>query len=221
MLEVYFNIIEWGRNIYGIGEASHYYFGKQPSELSLGESIYLASIVPYPKGGLYAFQPDGTLRPGLHGYFNLIGKLMAMKGYTARDTNAYGFYDVHLRESLRRQIAPVDTATADSLMKQGGADDDSILPVVEEPVKRPNFFQRLFGKKDTTEEKAEEKLKQKEQTIKEQIKAQIEALKAEYKAKIDAVDTTGGKTRKEVRQEKRRLRNEEDEKEKELKDKMP
>jgi len=221
MLEVYFNIIEWGRNIYGIGEASHYYFGKEPSELSVGESIYLASIVPYPKGGLYAFQPDGTLRPGLHGYFNLIGKLMAMKGYTARDTNAYGFYEVRLRESLRRQIAPVDTATADSLMKQGGADDDSILPVVEEPVKRPNFFQRLFGKKDTTEEKAEEKLKQKEQTIKEQIKAQIEALKAEYKAKIDAVDTTGGKTRKEVRQEKRRLRNEEDEKEKELKDKMP
>ncbi|WP_413670544.1 transglycosylase domain-containing protein [Mucilaginibacter sp. Mucisp86] len=221
MLEVYFNIIEWGRNIYGISEAAHYYFGKAPSELSLGESIYLASIVPYPKGGLYAFQPDGTLRPGLHGYFNLIGKLMAMKGYTARDTNAYGFYEVRLRESLRRQIAPVDTATADSLMKQGGADDDSILPVVEEPVKRPNFFQRLFGKKDTTEQKAEEKQKQKEQTLKEQIKAQIEALKAEYKLKIDAVDTTGGRTRKEVRQEKRRLRNEEDEKEKELKDKMP
>ncbi|PWK75934.1 transglycosylase [Mucilaginibacter oryzae] len=221
MLEVYFNIIEWGRGIYGIAEASHYYFGKAPSELNIGEAIYLASIVPYPKGGLYAFQPDGTLRPGLHGYFNLIGKLMAMKGYTARDTNAYGFYDVRLKESLRRQIAPVDTATADSLMKQGGADDDAILPVVEEPVKRPNFFQRLFGKKDTTEQKAEEKLKQKEESLKEQIKAQIEALKADYKARIDAVDTTGGRTRKEVRQERRRLKDEEKEKEKELKDKMP
>jgi hypothetical protein len=221
MLEVYFNIIEWGRGIYGIAEASHYYFGKSPSELNIGEAIYLASIVPYPKGGLYAFQPDGTLRPGLHGYFNLIGKLMAMKGYTARDTNAYGFYDVRLKESLRRQIAPVDTATADSLMKQGGADDDSILPVVEEPAKKPNFFQRLFGKKDTTEQKAEEKLKQKEENLKDQIKAQIEALKAEYKVKIDAVDTTGGKTRKDVRQEKRRLKDEEKEKEKELKDKMP
>ncbi|HEY2580315.1 MAG TPA: biosynthetic peptidoglycan transglycosylase, partial [Mucilaginibacter sp.] len=48
MLEVYFNIIEWGRNVYGIGEASRYYFGKTPSELTLGESIYLASIVPNP-----------------------------------------------------------------------------------------------------------------------------------------------------------------------------
>jgi membrane peptidoglycan carboxypeptidase len=26
MLEVYFNIIEWGPNVYGIGEASRFYF---------------------------------------------------------------------------------------------------------------------------------------------------------------------------------------------------
>ncbi len=76
MLEVYFNIIEWGRNIYGIGEASRYYFGKTPAELTIGESIYLASIVPHPKTGLYAFMPDGTLRPGLEGYFNLSGNLI-------------------------------------------------------------------------------------------------------------------------------------------------
>jgi hypothetical protein len=216
MLEVYFNIIEWGRGIYGISEASHYYFGKSPAELTLGESIYLASIVPYPKGSLYAFQPDGTLRPGLHGYFNLIGKLMAQKGYTARDTNAYGFYGVRLRESLRRAIAPVDTATADSLMKQ--SDDNEVMPVLEDPVKKPNFFQRLFGKKDTTTKKAEEQEKIKEKTAKERLKEQIEALKQEYKLKIDNIDTAG-KTRKDIRQEKRRLRKEQDDKEDELKQK--
>jgi hypothetical protein len=212
MLEVYLNIIEWGKGIYGISEASHYYFGKSPSELTLGESIYLASIVPYPKGGLYAFQPDGTLRPGLHGYFNLIGRLMAGKGLTQRDTSAYGFYTVRLRESLRRAIAPVDTATADSLMRQ--SDDYEILPVLEDPVKKPNFFQRLFGKKDTTAKKEEEK----EKTAKEILKEQIEALKQEYKVRIDNIDTTG-KTKKEVRQEKRRLKKEQNDKEDELKEK--
>jgi hypothetical protein len=217
MLEVYLNIIEWGRNIYGIGEASRYYFGKSPSELTLGESIYLASIVPYPKGGLYAFQPDGTLRPGLHGYFNLIGKLMAMKGYTQRDTSAYGFYSVRLREGLRRTITPIDTAVADSLMKQGG-DDNEIVPVVEEPVKKSNFFQRLFGKKDTTAQKQEEKEKLKEKSAKEKLKEQIEALKQEYKNKELIIDTAG-KTRKDIRQEKKRLRQEEKDKENELKEK--
>jgi hypothetical protein len=217
MLEVYLNIIEWGRNIYGISEASHFYFGKSPSELNLGESIYLASIVPYPKGGLYAFQPDGTLRPGLHGYFNLIGRLMAGKGLTQRDTSAYGFYSVRLREGLRETIAPIDTAKADSLMKQGG-DDNEILPIIEEPVKKPNFLQRLFGKKDTTAQKQEEKEKQKEKTAKEKLKEQIDALKLDYKNRADHIDTAG-KTRKDIRVEKRRLKQEEKDKEQELKDK--
>jgi hypothetical protein len=211
------NIIEWGRGIYGVAEASHFYFGKSPSELTLGESIYLASIVPYPKGGLYAFQPDGSLRPGLHGYFNLIGRLMADKGLTQRDTSAYGFYGVRLREGLRQTIAPIDTAKADSLMKQGG-DDNETLPVIEEPAKKPSFFQRLFGKKDTVEQKKEQVEKQKEKTAKEKLKEQIEALKLDYKNRIENIDTAG-KTRKDIRKEKRRLKDEESDKEKELKEK--
>ena len=55
MLEVYFNIIEWGPGIYGISDAAHYYFKKKPSELNLEESIYLAMIVPRPKGFKYYF----------------------------------------------------------------------------------------------------------------------------------------------------------------------
>lgn len=50
MLEVYFNVIEWGPNVYGIGEASHYYFEKNPIDLSLDECLFLATIIPKPKG---------------------------------------------------------------------------------------------------------------------------------------------------------------------------
>jgi hypothetical protein len=222
MLEVYFNIIEWGRGIYGISEASHYYFGKSPSELSVGESIYLASIVPNPKAGLYAFQPDGTLRQGLHGYFNLIGRLMAGKGLIARDSNAYGFYNVRLREGLRRTIAPIDTAVADSLMHQAeddGAGGVGVVPVFEEP-KKPNFFQRLFGKKDTTAAKMEKKIEETNDAIKARLKQEIEKVKADYKLRVDNVDTAG-KTKKEIKAEKNRLKDEGKEKVKELKDRMP
>jgi hypothetical protein len=106
MYEVYLNIIEWGRNVYGIGEAAHYYFNKSPAELTLGESIYLAHIVPKPKSSLYSWQADGSLKPYLTGYYNLIGNLMARRGYATNDSSNYGFYNVRLKENLRQQITP-------------------------------------------------------------------------------------------------------------------
>lgn len=123
MFEVYLNIIEWGHNVYGIGEASRYYFDKHPSELTLGESIYLASIVPRPKSSLYFFEYQGNLRGSMLDYFNTIGGLMARRGLTAPDSTGYGFYNVRLKESLRSLIAPPDSLMADSLM---GNDESAI-----------------------------------------------------------------------------------------------
>jgi hypothetical protein len=212
MLEVYFNIIEWGHNVYGIGEASRYYFDKTPAQLTLGESIYLASIVPHPKTGLYSFLPEGSLRPSLVGYFNLIGKLMAGKGQTAPDSSGYGFYDVRLKESLRKQMAPIDTTTANILMKQ---EDEDAAPVIVEPQKKPGFFQRLFGKHDTTA--TNKKDEKKALDPKEKLKAEIEKLKEDEKTKELSIDTAG-KTKKEIRQERRRLKKDEKDREKALKD---
>jgi hypothetical protein len=200
MLEVYFNIIEWGPNVYGVGEAARYYFGKSPAELSLGESIYLASIVPHPKTGLYSFLPDGSLRPGMAGYFNSLGRLMAGQYLTKRDTSTnYGFYEVRLKESMRREVAPVDSATAERLLN--AAPDDELLDImpVTEPEKKPNFFQRLFGKKDTVAEKIEKQLK------------------ADEEIRLKTIDTAG-KTKKQIRQEKREIKRQEKERKKALKD---
>ncbi|MFM6975501.1 MAG: transglycosylase domain-containing protein [Sphingobacteriaceae bacterium] len=123
MFEVYLNLIEWGRNVYGIGEASRYYFDKHPSELNLGESIFLASIVPRPKSSLYFFEYQGNLRGSMIGYFNNIGGLMARRGFAAADSSGYGFYGVRLKESLRALIAPPDSLLIDSLVEN----DESTL----------------------------------------------------------------------------------------------
>ena len=102
MYEVYLNIIEWGRNVYGVSEAARYYFGKHPSQLTLGESIYLASIVPRPKTGLYSFNYEGQLKPYIASYYNYIGNIMARRGLAPADSlSSYGFYTVSLREPLR------------------------------------------------------------------------------------------------------------------------
>ena len=142
MYEVYLNLIEWGHNVYGIGEAARFYFEKHPSQLDLGESIFLANIVPRPKKGLYFFEGDGSLRTSLRGYFKLIGNLMARRGYAPRDTNAYGFYGVRLKPSLRRGT-PVDTTVVDSLI----FDDDEQQPPMVEEEEKGNFLSRIFGRK--------------------------------------------------------------------------
>lgn len=149
MLEVYFNIMELGQNIYGIGEASRYYFGKQPADLTIGEGIFLASIVPKPKASMYKFVADGSLKPYMFNYFRFMGNIMARRGLTPSDTSGYGFYNVRLREGLRQYLAP-DTAVVDTT----AFDDDediTIAPVVMQD-KNKSLFDRIFGggKKDTT-----------------------------------------------------------------------
>lgn len=128
MFETYLNLIEWGNNVYGIGEASRYYFDKHPSELNLGEGIFLASIVPRPKSGLYRFEGDGSLRSGLSSYFYFIGGIMARRGMTEADSTGYGFGNVRLKESLRAGIPSIDSLIVDRMMIDEEAEDkESIL----------------------------------------------------------------------------------------------
>jgi len=49
ILELYFNVIEYGPGLYGLKNAAMHYFGRMPSELSPAESAFLASILPSPK----------------------------------------------------------------------------------------------------------------------------------------------------------------------------
>lgn len=48
ILEKYLNVIEFGKNIYGIKAAANYYFGKTPSQLDVIESAFLAMLLPNP-----------------------------------------------------------------------------------------------------------------------------------------------------------------------------
>lgn len=148
MLEVYFNIIEMGNNVYGIGEAARHYFGKTPAQLTLGEGLFLTNIVPKPKVALYKFMSNGTLKPYLLPYFKFIGNIMAQRGLVAPDSTGYGFYDVRLREGLRQYLLP-DSTTIDTNAVDIDADDMMTPEGMQD--KSKSLFDRLFGssKKDT------------------------------------------------------------------------
>ena len=162
MLEVYFNIMELGKNIYGIGEASRYYFGKQPADLTIGDGLFLASIVPKPKASMYKFMAGGGLKPYMFNYFRFMGNIMARRGLTPADTAGYGFYNVRLREGLRQYLAP-DTAAVDTTAFDG--DDDEGMPPVIMQDNNKNLFDRIFGggRKDTSSVKQADTTKSKKQ----------------------------------------------------------
>jgi monofunctional glycosyltransferase len=54
ILELYLNVIEWGRGIYGAEAASKTYYGKPCADLTAEEAVRLATVLPNP----VVFAPD-------------------------------------------------------------------------------------------------------------------------------------------------------------------
>lgn len=48
ILERYLNVVEFGKDIYGVKAAAKYYFKKAPAELDVVESAFLAMVLPNP-----------------------------------------------------------------------------------------------------------------------------------------------------------------------------
>ena len=53
MLELYLNCIEFGPNVYGVGRAAWYYFGKDARTLTPREAVFLAMLKPSPRAGAW------------------------------------------------------------------------------------------------------------------------------------------------------------------------
>ncbi|MFZ4862553.1 transglycosylase domain-containing protein [Sphingobacterium sp. Mn56C] len=145
LLEIYLNVIEWGTNVYGIAEASNYYFQKKPQDINLGESLFLSSIIPRPKTGLSSFDYTGHLKPWVQRHFNTYGSIMTKVGDLRNvDVPAgYGFYEVLLQAKLR-PATPVFRDTSDldiineheAFMREMDQDEE---------VKR-SILEKIFGK---------------------------------------------------------------------------
>ncbi len=125
MFEVYLNVIEWGpsryrwpsgkRGVYGVKDASTFYFGKDAADLSLAESLYLASIIPKPKYARGQFNQYGELRGSTRYFFRLIADLMAQRGLISGDQRGNLAYGLDLRGPARNFMSFIprpDTARA-------------------------------------------------------------------------------------------------------------
>jgi monofunctional glycosyltransferase len=49
IFEIYLNVVEWGRDVYGAEAAARYYFGKAATQLDILEAATLAALLPSPR----------------------------------------------------------------------------------------------------------------------------------------------------------------------------
>lgn len=117
MLEVYFNIIEWGPNVYGIGEASLFYFGKHPSHLTLNESLFLASIVPRPRSFAWQFDGQARLKETYMKRNHYIADLMLRRGLLEAQDTLQKQFPVEIIGPARSfiKLQPLDSLVLDKI----------------------------------------------------------------------------------------------------------
>ena len=88
LLELYLNVIEYAPGVYGIGPAAHHYFAKRPSELSLGQALYIASILPNPDR--QHFGPDGKVSLAWTSYLQRLMRIAKKIGQISDEQLAAG-----------------------------------------------------------------------------------------------------------------------------------
>ena len=113
MLEVYFNIIEWGPNVYGIGEAASFYFQKSPSDLSLNECLFLATIIPKPKGFMARIDAQHNLKLYAKQQDDFLTRIMLRRNLISSN-DTIGLFPVSVIGSATRYLKPKVTIKIDS-----------------------------------------------------------------------------------------------------------
>jgi Transglycosylase/Domain of Unknown Function (DUF748) len=126
ILEIYFNVIEYGPGLYGIGPAVQHFFGKTPKELTPVEAAFFSSILPAPKqryqqyckGTLTQWTSDKIAR--ILGLMFKRGRLTEEEYQTALDTPLHFLRDGSETEDecLARRARAIKKARPTNPMKQ-------------------------------------------------------------------------------------------------------
>ena len=110
LLEIYLNIIEWGPDVHGAGEAAHFYFDRDPAELSVSEALFLTTIVPSPLRWRSRLDASGALRPWEKAQMHFIGRAMIAKGWLPPEAlPPTDSLQIELRGLARASLFPVDS----------------------------------------------------------------------------------------------------------------
>jgi membrane peptidoglycan carboxypeptidase len=118
ILELYFNVVEFGPMIYGIGPAARYYFNTTAKELSLGQALYISSILPNPK--IQRFGTGGAVSPTWADYLRKLMKIARGRNRITEEELDEGLRETVIRgaPAPQRSDHPVAPGSIDGLDPQ-------------------------------------------------------------------------------------------------------
>ncbi len=121
ILELYLNVVEFGPMVYGIGPAARYYYNTDARSLSLGQALYISSIMPNPK--VQHFGEGGAVT---NSWMSYLRKLMKL----ARDRDLVT--EEELDEGLRETVLRGSPTPLRSAKPISGADGEEPVDPLED-----------------------------------------------------------------------------------------
>ena len=97
LMELYLNVVEFGPMVFGIGAASRHYFNATAGQLSLGQALYLSSILPSPR--VQHFAAGGAVSPGWSNYLRKLMETAGKRGWITEEEVSEGQRETVVRGS--------------------------------------------------------------------------------------------------------------------------
>ena len=133
ILEIYFNIVSWGLDIRGIKAASNHYFFKDPYQINLLESTFLAMLLPSPVRYSELFKKDDkeVIEFAMKTMHQILGKLLFAKKITEEEYRRAVSEKLQMHKNILRRIAKKKE------VEETGEIEDSVEPMPEEEESTP------------------------------------------------------------------------------------
>ncbi len=116
IMELYLNVVELGPGIFGVGEASQFYFGTAPAALSPAQAYFLASILPSPKA--MHFTADGRVSAGWLKQVRRLLTIAHSRHYLSDEELRLGLAE-ELRFGVAAESSPATTGQIQGVVDNG------------------------------------------------------------------------------------------------------
>lgn len=143
ILERYLNVVQFGKNIYGVKQAAQFYFKKHPSELDVVESAFLAMVLPNPEKYSQSYYRKDLTRFARKRLSGIITDMHRYKSLTDDDYfSAMGKLEYFLTAGQASVNAAPEELSSDDLneMLEGALDTAETPPETPaaEPIPEPS-----------------------------------------------------------------------------------